>query len=159
MDQYPPGLDPISVNIKKRDLISKAYQHWFPRICLLFSVFIYGYAYGLEGALRNVFQITAALALHNHSLSSTINVIRSVISAAVHPVYARLADTYGRFQLVVFLVILTLVGNIITSQATNIAYFCGGSAVYQVGLSGMMNTAHLIGQFDASVADGVCAYP
>lgn len=144
MENYPEGLDPILVNVKKNEILSRQIKGKVFVVLFFFTVFLYGYAWGLESTLRNVFQVTAALALRSHSLSSTVNVIRSVVAAAINLVVARTADTFGRFQVIAFLILIALVGNIVSSQATDIAYFAVGTAVHQVGISGLMTTSQLL---------------
>lgn len=48
------------------------------------------------------------------------------------------------FKVIVTLILFTIVGNIVTSQSTNVACFCGGTAIYQIGLSGMQLCAEFI---------------
>jgi hypothetical protein len=52
------------------------------RIAIFLSVFLIAYAYGLDGTLRYTYQPTATNAFANHSLLSTISVVRAVIAAA-----------------------------------------------------------------------------
>lgn len=144
MDFYPEGLDPILVNVKKNEILSRQIHGKVAVVIFFFTVFCYGYAWGLELTLRNVFQVTAALALRSHSLLSTVNVIRSVVAAAINLVVARTSDTFGRLQVIVVAIIIALVGNIVSSQATDIAYFSVGTAIHQVGISGMMTTSQLL---------------
>ena len=56
------------------------------RIWLFTGVFIIAYAYGLDGQTRYTYQSFATSSLGVHSLLATINVVRSVIAAAMQPV-------------------------------------------------------------------------
>jgi len=52
------------------------------RIAIFMGVFLIAYAYGLDGMLRYAYQPTATNKFANHSLLSTINVVRAVVAAA-----------------------------------------------------------------------------
>lgn len=58
----------------------------FDRIWLFSGIFFIAYAYGLDGQTRYTYQSFATSGFGVHSLLSTINVVRSVIAAAVQPV-------------------------------------------------------------------------
>ncbi|KAJ6782324.1 hypothetical protein PWT90_10941 [Aphanocladium album] len=103
------------------------------RIVIFASAFILAYAYGLDGGLRFNYQALATNSFGQHSLLSTINVIRAVIAAAAPPTAAKLADIFGRVELLVFSVVCYTVGTIIEAAATNIGTFCAGSVIYQIG--------------------------
>lgn len=115
--------DEVKVNIKKIELIAKQCDRVFLKVLLFFGVFLFGFAYGLEGTIRGVCQTNAALAFHEHSLGATVNVIGTTIGAGCQYAYARLSDNFGRLQLIVTLILFTIVGNSVTSQSTNVAYF------------------------------------
>src|SRR5271156_2966234 len=83
--------------------------------------------------------VSVGLPLHlpasydNHPLLATINVIRSVIAAAAQPTAAKIADVFGRVELIFISVVFYVVGTIIEATATNVQAFAGGSVLYQVG--------------------------
>ncbi|KAJ3493309.1 hypothetical protein NLG97_g4815 [Lecanicillium saksenae] len=103
------------------------------RIIVFTSAFILAYAYGLDGGLRYNFQAFATDSFGKHSLLSTINVVRAVIAAAAQPTAGKLADIFGRVELLVFSVFCYTVGTIIEAAAKNIGTFCAGSVIYQIG--------------------------
>lgn len=103
------------------------------RIFLFIGVFLVAYAYGLDGTVRYTFQTTATASMGEHSLLATINVLRAVIAAAAQPTGAKIADVFGRLELVCVSVVFYTVGTIIESCATNVSTFAGGSVLYQIG--------------------------
>lgn len=103
------------------------------RIFIFLGVFLIAYAYGLDGTLRYTYQPYALASFNSHSLLSTINIIRSVIAAAAQPTSAKIADVFGRVELICFSVFFYVLGTVIEAVATNTATFAGGSIVYQIG--------------------------
>lgn len=105
------------------------------RIAILSGVFMVGFAYGLDNLLRNTYEPYATSSFGEHSLLATINVILSVVAAASQPTAAKLADIFGRVELVAFSVLLYVVGTVIEAAAKNVSTFAGGSVIFQVGQS------------------------
>ena len=103
------------------------------RIWLFFGVFLIAYAYGLDGQTRYTYQTYATSSFDVHSLLATINVLRSVIAAAAQPTAAKIADVFGRFELVLISVLFYTLGSIVEASATNLEAFCAGAVLYQVG--------------------------
>lgn len=103
------------------------------RIFLFIGVFLIAYAYGLDGTVRYTYQTTATASWGEHSLLATINVVRSVIAAAAQPTAAKIADVFGRVELVMVSVVFYVVGTIIEASATGTSTFVGGAILYQIG--------------------------
>ncbi|KIW99213.1 uncharacterized protein Z519_00876 [Cladophialophora bantiana CBS 173.52] len=103
------------------------------RLFLFMGVFLIAYAYGLDGTVRYTYQTTATASMGHHSLLATINTLRAVIAAAAQPTAAKIADVFGRLELVFVSVVFYVVGTIIEACATNIDTFAGGSVLYQIG--------------------------
>ncbi|KAJ4305739.1 ferrioxamine B transporter [Kalmusia sp. IMI 367209] len=103
------------------------------RIAIFFGVFLIAYAYGLDGTLRYVYQPTATSNFANHSLLSTINVVKAVVAAAAQPTAAKIADVFGRVELVIVSVIFYVLGTIVEAACTNVQGFAAGAFLYQVG--------------------------
>ena len=53
------------------------------RICIFSGIFLIAFAYSLDAVLRGTYQPLATSDFNSHSLLSTINVVKSVISVAV----------------------------------------------------------------------------
>ncbi|KAM0718987.1 hypothetical protein Q7P37_006059 [Cladosporium fusiforme] len=105
------------------------------RICLFIGVFLIAYAYGLDGTIRGTYQATALADFDNHSLISTINVVRTVIAAAAQPTAAKVADVFGRLELVYVSIAFYVVGTVIETFSHNVSTFCAGAVIYQIGLT------------------------
>ncbi|KAH7089591.1 siderochrome-iron transporter-like protein Sit1 [Paraphoma chrysanthemicola] len=103
------------------------------RCCIFFGLFLVAYAYGLDGSLRYVYQPYATAGYQEHSTLATINVLRSVIAAAAQPTAAKIADVFGRVEVVVISVVFYLLGTIVEATSNNVASFCAGAVLYQVG--------------------------
>ncbi|ODQ82275.1 hypothetical protein BABINDRAFT_178632 [Babjeviella inositovora NRRL Y-12698] len=127
-----------SLGVRRAELLMKEYDSIAYKIILFFSIFLVAYAYGLDGTIRYTFQAYATSSYSEHSLLSTINVIRSVIAAAAQPAFARASDVFGRLELLAISILFYVVGTVIESQAYDIQRFCGGAIMYQIGYTGVM---------------------
>ncbi|RMJ25932.1 transporter [Aspergillus sp. HF37] len=105
------------------------------RIAIFSSIFLVGFAYGLDGMVRSTYQPYATASFGKHSLLSTINVILAVVAAASQPTAAKIADIFGRVELVGFSVFLYVIGTVVEAVARNISTYAGGSVIYEVGVS------------------------
>ncbi|CAK7227447.1 ferrioxamine B transporter [Sporothrix bragantina] len=103
------------------------------RIALFFGVFLIAYAYGLDGTVRYTFQAYATASYSQHSLLAAINVLRSVIAAAAQPTAAKIADIFGRVELVLVSIVFYVVGTAIQAGSNGVNAFAGGAVLYQIG--------------------------
>ncbi|CAI4064308.1 hypothetical protein SUVZ_08G0080 [Saccharomyces uvarum] len=127
-----------SLVIKQTEIIGEAYKKWYFQAILLFSAFVCGYGYGLDGNIRYIYTGYATSSYSEHSLLSTINVINAVVSAASQIIYARLSDVFGRLYLFISAVILYVVGTIIQSQAYDVQRYAAGAIFYNAGYVGVI---------------------
>ncbi|KAK6463556.1 ferrichrome-type siderophore transporter [Scheffersomyces coipomensis] len=134
-----------SIGVEKAELLAATWDNnIYYKLVLLFSSFIVGYGYGLDGQTRYVYTGYATESYAEHSLLSTVNVITGVAAAASQPVYARLSDVFGRMELFIVSVVFYVVGTIIESQATDVQKYAGGAILYQIGYSGVILVLLLI---------------
>ncbi|KAL6883168.1 major facilitator superfamily domain-containing protein [Trichoderma longibrachiatum] len=103
------------------------------RIFIFLSVLLIAYCYGLDGTLRYTYQPYATGSFDSHSLLATINVLRAVIAAAAQPTAAKIADVFGRVELICVSVFFYVIGTAIEASATNMSTYTGGNVIYQVG--------------------------
>lgn len=103
------------------------------RIWLFIGVFLIAYAYGLDGQTRYTYQTYATSSFDLHSYLATIGVVRSVIAAAAQPTAAKIADVFGRFELVLVSVLFYIIGSVVEAAADGLATFCAGAVLYQIG--------------------------
>lgn len=103
------------------------------RMLLFISIFIVGYAYGLESQVRSAYQPYATASFNLHSYLATINVLRSVVAVAVQPTAAKIADVFGRFEVVAVSTVLYTIGIAVEASASGVKTFCVGAVVYQIG--------------------------
>lgn len=64
---------------------------------------------------------------------STVNIVRTVIAAAAQPTAAKIADVFGRVELVYLSIFFYLLGTIIEAAAHNVSAFAAGAIFYQIG--------------------------
>ena len=114
------------------------------RLWMFIGVFLIGYAYGLDSQVRSTYQPYATSSFGEHSLLATVNVVRSVIAAAAQPAAGRVADVFGRFELVTLSMIFYLTGTIIESSSTTIEVFSVGTVLYQLGYTGTVLLTEII---------------
>jgi MFS transporter, SIT family, siderophore-iron:H+ symporter len=103
------------------------------RVFLFFSVFLIAYAYGLDGTLRYTYQPYATASFASHSLLATVNILRAIIAAAAQPTAAKIADVFGRMELVCLSVFFYVLGTIVEAVSDGVESFAAGAVVYQVG--------------------------
>ncbi|KAI9044359.1 putative siderochrome-iron transporter Sit1 [Aspergillus affinis] len=123
--------------VKRIEAISSQFR-LVDRIVLFCGVFLMAYVYGLDGTVRNTYQPLATAKFGSHSLLATINVLRSVIAVAAQPTAAKIADVFGRVELILFCVVTYTLGTVVEAAATNMATFCAGAVLYQVGYTGSL---------------------
>ncbi|RDL40882.1 putative SIT1-Transporter of the bacterial siderophore ferrioxamine B [Venustampulla echinocandica] len=114
------------------------------RIFLFLGIFLISYAYGLDGTVRYTYQATATSDYASHSLLSTVNVLRAVIAAAAQPTAAKIADVFGRAELILVSVFFYTLGTIVESCADGVKAFCAGAVIYQVGYTCVMLLVEVI---------------
>ncbi|CAL9731038.1 siderophore iron transporter Arn1p [Monosporozyma unispora] len=129
---------PVSLVIRKTELLSESYKKWYYQVILLFSAFICGYGYGLDGNIRYIYTGYATASYSEHSLLSTINVINAVVSAVSQIIYARLSDVYGRLTLFLVAIVLYSMGTIIQCQAYDVQRYAAGAIFYNAGYVGVI---------------------
>ncbi|CAK7909971.1 siderophore iron transporter Arn1p [[Candida] anglica] len=127
-----------SIGVRKAEIMMEQYQNPALKVFLFVCIFLVSYVYGIDGTLRYTFQAYATASYGQHSLISTVGVIRAVVAAASQPTYARLSDRFGRIELFVVSIFLYSMGTVIESQAYDVQRFAGGAVLYQFGFSGVM---------------------
>nr|ODN90125.1 MFS transporter, SIT family, siderophore-iron:H+ symporter [Cryptococcus depauperatus CBS 7841] len=125
-----------SPGVRRIEAITTCFTTWH-RYVLFFSVFLVAYSYGLDGSVRFTYQSEALSKLGTSAQVSTVTVVRSIVAAAVQPVYARISDYFGRISILVITVIFYVAGTIVTATSKNLAAYCGGSVLYQFGYTGI----------------------
>lgn len=121
-----------SPGVVRVEALAQVLTTW-DRIFIFFGVFLLAYAYGLDGTLRGTYQVYATSSFNHHSLTSTINVLRAVIGAAAQPTAAKIADVFGRVELIMVSVVFYILGTVIETVSKDVATFAAGTAIYQIG--------------------------
>ncbi|KAL3423962.1 major facilitator superfamily transporter [Phlyctema vagabunda] len=129
---HAPLLGIKSIGVQRIEAISAQFTG-IDRIVLFCSIFLVAYAYGLDGTIRYTYQPVATAAFGHHSLLATITVLRSIIAAASQPIAGKVADVFGRVELLYFSIFFYVLGTIVEAAATNIQAFAAGSVLYQLG--------------------------
>ncbi|GAA5847838.1 hypothetical protein JCM9279_006659 [Rhodotorula babjevae] len=141
-----------SLGVKRIEIINSQLTPFW-RAWLWVAVFLTAYCYSLDATVRGTLQSYATSSFSHHSLLSTVNVLKSIIAAAAYPPYAKLADTFGRVEMILFSVVMYVVGTIVEACATNMESFCGGAVLFQFGYS----AAILLLELSANVVDAITA--
>lgn len=137
-----------SFGIRKQELMMDQLDTVFLKGFHFFGIFIGMYVSLVESRVSGIFSSYAASDFRQHSLMSTIRLIQLVIAAASLPVYARLSDNFGRFELFSFSLGLRVIGLIVMSQANSIDKYAGANVLYGAGFAG----ARILFQISASDA-------
>ncbi|KAL2811705.1 major facilitator superfamily domain-containing protein [Aspergillus granulosus] len=127
----------MSPGVKRIELMNQQFGLW-ARIAMFSGIWLIAYVYGLDGTVRYTYQPLATADYGQHSLLSTITVLRAVIAAAAQPTAAKIADMFGRVELIFFSVFFYTLGTVVETAATNMQAFCAGAVLYQIGYTGVM---------------------
>lgn len=114
------------------------------RIAIFIGVFLVAYAYGLDSTLRVAYQPNATSSMGNHSLTATVNIIRNVIGAATQPTAGKIADVFGRVELILVSIFFYVLGTIVESVSHDVASLAAGTAIYQIGYTIMVLLVEVI---------------
>ncbi|KGO73837.1 Major facilitator superfamily domain, general substrate transporter [Penicillium italicum] len=126
-----------SPGVRRIEIITSHFQ-LVDRICLFFAIFLIAYVYGLDGTVRATYQPYATQSYGQHSLLATINVLRAVIAAAAQPTAAKIADVFGRVELILVSILFYTVGTIVEATSTSVEAFAAGAVIYQIGYTSIM---------------------
>ncbi|PYD07647.1 hypothetical protein DND36_32055, partial [Pseudomonas savastanoi pv. glycinea] len=129
-----------SFGVRQTEMEIEQVQGILFKVIFYFTVFICFYIKNVAATVMNVFVSYATNSYKQHSLMSTVGVIRGVAATASLPFFARLADTYGRLLLLVISILFEIVGVIIQSQATDVQKYAAGVAIQSFGHGGTMIT-------------------
>ncbi len=105
---------------------------------LFVGIFLVAYCYGLDATLRGTYQTIATNSYSQHSLLGTMNTVRAILAAAIQPPYARVADKFGRVELLVFAAVFYVVGTAISAASDGVDAFAAGQLLYQIGYTGII---------------------
>lgn len=105
------------------------------RIILFVGIFIVAYVYSLDISLRYAYQPTATDSFSTHSLLATVSVLRSVIAAAAQPTSAKIADVFGRIELLLLSIVFYVIGTIVDATSHGVEAFSAGAVLYQTGFT------------------------
>ncbi|EAL86866.1 ferrioxamine B transporter [Aspergillus fumigatus] len=126
-----------SPGVRRIEVISSQFN-LVHRIIFFFGVFLIAYVYGLDGTIRYTYQPLATAEYQSHSLLATVNVLRSVIAAAAQPTAAKIADVFGRVELILLSIVFYTVGTIVEASANHLYEFCAGAVLYQIGYTSVI---------------------
>ncbi|KAJ6089218.1 hypothetical protein N7499_004065 [Penicillium canescens] len=126
-----------SPGVRRIEVITSHFR-MFDRVCLFIAIFLIAYVYGLDGTVRYTYQAYATQSYGQHSLLATINVLRAVIAAAAQPTAAKVADVFGRAELIVVSIIFYTVGTVVETCAKNVSAFAAGAVIHQIGYTSIM---------------------
>ncbi|TQV93856.1 hypothetical protein V2A60_003984 [Cordyceps javanica] len=123
-----------SPGVRRMELIAR---HLTPttRAVLFVGIFVVAYVYSLDITLRYAYQPTATDSFRTHSLLAAVAVLRSVVAAAGQPTAAKVADVFGRVELLLVSIVLYVVGTVVDATARGVEAFAAGAVLYQLGFT------------------------
>lgn len=131
MDPLDPKLTK-SPGVARLEAINSCTNN-FERFMIFFGIFIIGYVYGLDSS--SYMQTYALSSFGENALQASVNIVSSVVSAAVLPTAGKISDVFGRLEVVILAVFFYILGRIIQAAARNTSTFAGGSVLNTIGLS------------------------
>lgn len=133
-DSSPRLLGVGSIGVKRIEAITAQFRT-VDRIILFLSILLVAFVYDLDGTVRYTYQPIATAGLGHHSLLATITVLRSIIAAAAQPVAGKVADVFGRVELLYLSIVFYVVGTIVEATSTDIPQLAAGAVIYQLGFT------------------------
>ncbi|RAL06700.1 putative siderochrome-iron transporter Sit1 [Aspergillus homomorphus CBS 101889] len=126
-----------NVGVKRMEAL---YEFLFPglRAIVFVGLFLVAYVYGLDGLVRSTYQPYATASYRSHSLLATVDILRAVIAAAIQPTAAKIADVFGRPELIVLSIVFYTVGTIVEACSRTVEQFTAGAVLYQVGYTSIV---------------------
>ncbi|KAF3987324.1 hypothetical protein FT663_02935 [Candidozyma haemuli var. vulneris] len=125
-----------SFGIRKSELIMEQMTSTWQKVIFCFTIFLGMYIISVENYAISVLSSYATNSYKQHSLMSTIGIIRYVASGAAYPFFARAADIFGRLPLFIVALICKVIGNIVQAKATDVQKYAAGSVFFALGNSG-----------------------
>lgn len=114
------------------------------RIAIAVGVFLLSFVCYFNSSVSSTYETFATSEFHNQALISTISIVTTVVRAAVYPPAAKLADIFGRLELLIFAVVLYVVGTVILAACKDVQTYAGGSVVQIFGFTIMSLIEELI---------------
>ncbi|PYH30566.1 putative siderochrome-iron transporter Sit1 [Aspergillus neoniger CBS 115656] len=121
-DAQGPGVGLGSPGVQRIEALS-SHLHILDRVFLFCGVFLIAYVYGLDSLLRGTYQPYATASYESHSVLSSVDILRAVIAAAAQPTAAKIADVFGRLELILVSIFFY----------TLVEQFAAGAVLYQIG--------------------------
>ncbi|KAI2889331.1 hypothetical protein CBS11852_6861 [Aspergillus niger] len=138
-DAQGPGVTPDigSPGVKRIEALS-SHLHILDRVFLFCGVFLIAYVYGLDGLLRGIYQPYATASYGLHSVLSSVDILRAVIAAAAQPTAAKIADVFGRVELILVSIFFYTLGTIVEASSRTVEQFAAGAVLYQIGYTAII---------------------
>lgn len=114
------------------------------RVAIFCGLFLVAYAYSLHGTLRCAYQPKATNAMGTHSLTSVVNIIGAVIGAGAQPTAGKVADVFGRVELVIASSFFYVIGTVVESVSHHVMMLAAGTAIHQAGYTMIVLLAQVI---------------
>lgn len=133
-----------SFGVRKNELLSEHFKTPLACVTLYLCLFCSAFIFTLDTRIRKVLTSYATNGFDNHSLLSTVSVIRSVMAAASLPFFARMSDMYGRCELLLVAVLFKAIGSLIESQAYDVQRYAAGAVIDAFGQAGIKVMLRLV---------------
>ncbi|KAG9187869.1 hypothetical protein G6011_05740 [Alternaria panax] len=110
----------------------KAHTSFINRCCIFFGIFLVAVPRTLDIG-HDQYVTSTPVYLADIVLTSISYVLRSVIAAAAQPTAAKIADVFGRVEVVILSIFFYVLGTIIEAASKDVESFAAGAVFYQVG--------------------------
>ncbi|PWY85571.1 MFS general substrate transporter [Aspergillus eucalypticola CBS 122712] len=136
-DAQGPGVGLGSPGVQRIEALS-SHLHILDRVFLFCGVFLIAYVYGLDSLLRGTYQPYATASYESHSVLSSVDILRAVIAAAAQPTAAKIADVFGRVELILVSIFFYTLGTIVEASSSTVEQFAAGAVLYQIGYTAII---------------------
>ncbi|GFN15237.1 siderophore transporter [Aspergillus tubingensis] len=138
-DAQGPGVTPGlgSPGVQRIEALS-SHLHILDRVFLFCGIFLIAYVYGLDSLLRGTYQPYATASYKSHSVLSSVDILRAVIAAAAQPTAAKIADVFGRVELILVSIFFYTLGTIVEASSSTVEQFAAGAVLYQIGYTAII---------------------
>lgn len=90
----------------------------------------------LDSMSRTPYQAAAVSSWNSAAQTASLGVIRSVVSATAQPIYAKLADFFGRPTSIVLFTIFYIIGCVLQASAKSFPNYVAGFVFYVLAFAG-----------------------
>lgn len=123
--------------VQKAEILASQDESILFKAIFVFTIFLLSFGSNLDYNNRSTFTQYSLLEFEANQLTTTIQVVSTIIQAAGQIAYARTIDIFGRLEMYVIALVFYVIGTIVQSQATSVSRYACGAVFYQLGYTGL----------------------